>query len=179
MSFDADLGSNLISLSKVLLGAIVGSCLTAWWTNKRNKRDLCLKVYERWNSASLSQNRKRAFKSLQKFFELFFLNPDIYSDELVKLSQLQFLSKPSHNYEPAEYWSEDFIDDFLQVTTFLCELNKLMKQNLVDVRLSRVIFRDTILPWYKYFDKLEFDLSNEMDTEHLKLEIASLHQLMK
>ena len=96
----------------------------------------------------------------------------------MKLSDLQFLSRPSHNYKPAEYWSEDFIDDFLQVTTFLCDLNKLMKRKLIDKQISRVIFRDTVLPWYKYFDKLEFDLSNEIDIDYLKSEIISLYHLI-
>jgi hypothetical protein len=176
MDFDPDLSSKIVAS---LLGGVFGSCLTACWTNKRNQKDLCLKVYERWTSTSLSQSRKKAFKPLQIFFEPIFLEPDKWSNKLVKLSELQSLSKPSYNYKPREYWSEDFINDFLQVTTFLCDLNKLMKEKLVDVRLSRIIFRDTVLPWYKYFDKLEFDLSNEMDSEHLKSEISSLYTLIK
>jgi hypothetical protein len=176
MNFDADFSSKIAAS---LFGAILGSSVTAWWTNRRNQRDLCLKVYERWTSSSLIQNRKRAFKPLKQFFEPILLEPDKHSTELVKLSELQYLSKPHSNYQPAEYWSEDFIDDFLQVTTFLGDLSKLMKRNLVDVKLSRELFRDTVLPWYRYFERLEFDLSNEMDNKNLKLEIDLLQQLMK
>jgi hypothetical protein len=167
---------------KILLpisGAVFGSCLTAWWTSRRNQKDLCLKAYERWNGAFLSQCRKKAFKPLRTFFDPILSESDKYSNELVKLSELKYLSEPRANNKPAEYWSEEFIDDFLQVATFLCDLNKLMKSNLVDIRLSRVIFRDTILPWYKYFDKLEFDLSNEMSSKYLKSQIDSLYRFIK
>lgn len=176
MNFDTDLTFKILA---PLSGAFLGSCLTAWLTNKRNQRDLCLKIYERWTSTSLSQSRKNAFRPLQIFFEPILQEPDKYSKELIKLSELQLLSKPSNNYQPREYWSEDFIDDLLQVVVFFCDLNKLMKERLIDARLSRVIFRDTVLPWYKYFDKLEFDLSNEMNSDHLKSEIASLRRLIQ
>ena len=176
MSFDTDLASKILPS---LVGVFVGSCLTAWWTNKRNQRDLSLKLYERWTGTSLTQSRKKAFKPLQIFFEPDFSEPDKWSKSLVKLSELDYLSKPNNNYQSREYWSEDFIDEFLQVITFLCDLNKLIKEDLVDIRLLRVIFKDTVLPWYKYFDKLEFDLSNEMDNNYLKLEISSLYHLFR
>jgi hypothetical protein len=176
MDFDTDL---IYRILFPLSGAVIGSCLTAWWTSRRNQRDLCLKAYERWNSASLSQCRKKVFKPLQTFFDPILLEPDKYSNQLVKLSELKLLSEPRKNHKPAECWPEEFIDDFLQVATFLCDLNKLMESNLVDIRLSQVIFRDTILPWYKYFDKLEFDLSNEMNSKYLKSQIDSLYRFIK
>ena len=46
---------------------------------------------------------------------------------------------------------------------FFTDLNKLMRLKLVDVKLSQTIFRDTILPWYKYLDKLEFDQIEEIE----------------
>ncbi|MGL4882885.1 MAG: hypothetical protein ACRC8K_17770, partial [Waterburya sp.] len=113
MNFDFDF------LSKIVLGTILGSCLTAWFNREKNKRDLCIQVYEKWISNPLYQDRKEVLRQLKTFFDQP-LPPGYHWSheyEKIKLFELKYLSTPSHNYQPQNF-SEDFIDKFIYVMIF-------------------------------------------------------------
>lgn len=63
---------------------------------------------------------------------------------------------------------------------FFADLNKLMKSRLIDVKLSQTLFKDTILPWYKYIDKIEFDLEEIEYSEYIYVisEVNSLREIL-
>ncbi len=162
----------------ILFGAVGGSLLTAWVNGRKGKKDLCIKVYERWISNPLYQDHTDVMKQLKAFFD----QPPAYgcqwSERKVRLSELKFLSQPSHNYQPPQYLSEDFIEKFILVMVFFADLNKLAKSGLIDVKLLQTLFRDTVLPWYKYVDRLEFDLIVEVEYSFVVSGIYSLQKIL-
>ncbi len=161
-------------ISKILLGSLLGTLLTAWFASRRSKRDLCIQLYERWISNPLYQNRNEVFRQLKDFFDIPLPPGYKFSDEKVKFSELQYLSKEQPNYKSK--FSENFVNEFIQVIMFFADLNKLMRQDLVDAKLSRIIFMDTIIPWYKYLNKIEFDLIDGIEYGFIGSQLKSLEK---
>ena len=175
MNFTSDIISKIIFSS--LAGSLVGTVLTSWFTDKRNKRDLSVKVYERWISNPLYSHRIDVFNQLKAFFDISIPSGYKLSEQKVKLSDLKYLSKKRHNYQPL--FSEDFIINFVQILTFFSDLSKLMRQNLIDVELSQTFFRNSILPWYKYLNKIEFDSIEESEYSFIYSEIILLKDMLE
>ena len=89
--FDLDL---IVNIS---LGTILGVLLTAYFNEKKSKRDLCIQVYERWISSPLYQNRNEVLRQLKVFFfidlllqvvngdieKLNYLNLSIYQNPII------------------------------------------------------------------------------------------------
>lgn len=165
-------------ISNILFGAIGGSLLTAWSNGRKSKKDLCIKVYERWIGNPLYQERTEVLKQLKAFFDRPPALGCQWSERKVKLSELRFLSQPSHNYQPPQYLSEDFVENFILVMTFFADLNKLAKSGLIDVKLLQTLFRDTVLPWYRYVDRLEFDLIVDDEYDFVVLGVDSLRKTL-
>ena len=168
---------DLLFLCKLIFGTILGSILIDWFNRQKSKRDLCIQIYERWISSPLYENRNDVLKQLKSFFDK---PPAIgcqWSDRKIKLSELKFLSQPSQNYQPQDF-SKDFIDKFIQVMIFFADLNKLIKSGLINKQLLQILFKDTILPWYKYIDKLEFDQIEKIEYSFVVSEINSLKEML-
>jgi hypothetical protein len=158
---------------KILVGSILGSSLTNYFNLRKSQKDLCLRVYERWISNPLYQERNEVLSQLQAFFNRPVPNGFKKSDEPFKLSGLQYLSKLSDS-ERLAYISPDLIEKLIHVMIFFADLNKLMKFKLIDIKLAKTLFKDTILPWYQYFDQVEFDEIEPIEYNYVFREVESL-----
>jgi len=57
-------------------------------------------------------------------------------------------------------------ESFTEVCHFLSDFNKLLDADLLDIPLSMLLFRDSVYPWFRYTDRLEFIRNQSVDPQY-------------
>ncbi len=107
--------------------------------DKKNRRDLTFHMLDRWTSSIMRTHRLKAWNYLVRQY------PSI-DQEHTKINIYQFSKDDNQSFE-----------SFSEVCQFMSDLNKLINQSLVDVDLCKILFSDSLLPWFVFVDNLAFD----------------------
>lgn len=107
--------------------------------DKKDRRDLTFHILDRWTSSIMRSHRLTAWNYLTLHY------PAIDQGN-VKINIYQFSKDDDQSFE-----------SFTEVCQFMSDLNKLINLGLVDVDLCKILFSDSLLPWFIFVDNLAFD----------------------
>jgi hypothetical protein len=118
-------------------------------TERRERRDLTFRMLERWTSSTMRDHRLSAWDDLTKRFsaQMTEQNSKINLEEYRKADRKSF-------------------EHFTEVCQFFSDLNKLFEEGLLDSELAQLLFGDSVFPWFKYTDRLEFSRSVTIDSSY-------------
>lgn len=113
----------------------------------REKRDLCLRMLDRWTNPNMRASRLAAWECLETSYG------SVLDSDDAKLTLQGFRERDHPNFEK-----------FSDVCQFFSDLNKMLDEDVIDRDLSRILFRDSVLPWFRYIDRLDFARLGEVDS---------------
>lgn len=105
---------------------------------KKEQRELTIKMLDRWTCREMREHRLLAWEYLHDSFKS--MKCEFYID-LVKLRK----------DEPK------ITDHFSEVCQFFSDLNKLLKEGVLDVELVQVLFKNSVKPWFVFFKDFRYE----------------------
>lgn len=116
---------------------------------RRERRDLTFRMLERWTSSEMRTCRLSAWNDLTRRFGQ---KPE---DPVAKINLDDYRGRSPGSFE-----------DFAEVCQFFSDLNKLFDEKLLDSELARLLFVDSVFPWFRFTDKLDFTRSGSPDSTY-------------
>ena len=115
----------------------------------RERRDLTFKMLERWTSSTMRDHRLSAWDDLKERFAARLTG----QAGKINLYEYQTANRKAFGH-------------FVEVCHFFSDLNKLFDEKLLDCELTQLLFADSIFPWFKYTDSLDFSRSGTIDASY-------------
>lgn len=103
----------------------------------KERRDLTIKMLDRWTSKDMREHRLVASKLLNEEYKA---KGDAYSLNLTDL----------------RYYHSDALGHFNEVCHFFSDLNMLLSEHALDKELSVTLFKSSVVPWFKLFKGLRY-----------------------
>ena len=115
----------------------------------RERRDLTFRMLERWTSVAMRDHRLAAWADLTKKFGMENGEP-----------------RATVNLEIYRRDSAESFRHFSDVCQFMSDLNKLFDKDLLDCELARLLFSDSVFPWFDYIDQIDFARQDTTDPSY-------------
>lgn len=106
-------------------------------SEKKERRDLTIKMLDRWSGREMREHRLLAWEHLIRKLNSM---KDDYHLDLVELRE----------NEPI------VMSHFSEVCQFFSDLNKLLTEEVLDLELAQVLFKNSVKPWFIFFKDLRY-----------------------